>query len=206
VRTLALRGLTALAAAVLLATVLGAAASARNFSISNQTIRVTWRRLEFQEVAIISCPLTLEGSFHGRTFPKVARTLIGLITRATFAEASCTNGQVAARGVPWHLTYESFTGLLPNITALRILLAEFLWRITTFTRTCTYGTPADNILFSANINGTSEFTTLVPVTGRTTIHLLEGSLCPVERTFAGAAEDGNITLLNSSTRVRLTLI
>jgi hypothetical protein len=197
-------------AAVLLATILGTA-SARNFSISNQNFRVTWSRLELDselESFTIRCQVTLEGSFAGRTFPKVRGTLIGAITRAAFKTESCTGGQVSARAVPWHLTYEAFQGLLPNAIAIRLLIARYLISVRFLERTCTYGTATDNLGFSASVNASRELTELRPMQGRDTSHLLEGPFgCRLDRRIAGAGGDGVIRLLNASTtRITLTLI
>jgi hypothetical protein len=75
--------------------------------------------------------MTLEGSFHSRTMTKTAGALVGYITRATI-KRPCTGGTVWAHNgetnevlggtvsntLPWHVRYNSFTGTLPNITAI----------------------------------------------------------------------------------------
>jgi len=202
-------GLTALITAMLLASALSTA-SARNLSLSNQSFRVTWSRLEF-EGGILSfrCQLTLEGSFHSRTIPKVERLLIGSITRITIKEESCEGGvrMSVAKAPPWHITYEGFTGRLPNIGTIRPLMQRFQFNIILLGATCRYGTATDNLTYSAILNAAGEVTNLVPLTGRDIAHLLNGSeICPPELAFAGSATDGRVTLLNSTTRIRVTLI
>jgi hypothetical protein len=203
-------GLTALMAALLLASAL-TTASARNLEISNQRFRVTWSRLEFQSSVItLRCPVTLEGSFHSRTIPKVERLLIGGITRFDIKKDSCTNGRVLAEEehLAWHVTYEGFTGTLPAISSARLLLSRFLFWIEVMTRRCIYGTRTDNITLSAAVNAGGEVTTLTPVAGRNVANLLEGPPgeflgCPSTVTLSG---EGTVTLLNSTTRIRIRLI
>ncbi|MBS1869629.1 MAG: hypothetical protein JSS99_08200 [Actinobacteria bacterium] len=122
--------LTLLAAVAVLAVAVGTANAGR-FSTSEQRFRITWSSFElggFTE--LIRCRVTLEGSFHSRSFAKVAEALVGYITGGTIAHP-CTggeqwlfngrevqNGTTLANTLPWHLRYESFSGSLPNITEL----------------------------------------------------------------------------------------
>lgn len=200
-------GLTALLAALLLAVAISSS-SARNFSVSNQNIRATWSSLEFaSSLVTIRCQVTLEGSFHSRTVAKVARTLVGAITRAVLKTEGCTNGQASARALPWHITYEGFTGVLPNVTSVRLLVSRFLLHRVISGITCDYGTATDNITLAANINAASEVTELSPVAGRNTASLLEGgAFCPATGSMNSAAGDGRVALLGTVTRIRVTLI
>lgn len=105
-------------------------AAARNFNISNQFFRITWRELSFFDQGFPEealCPVTLEGSFHSRTFQKVIESLIGYITKAVVHEAACRDqvgGAAAARflqeRLPYHIRYAGFTGALPAITSLKV--------------------------------------------------------------------------------------
>ena len=206
-------GLTALAAALLLSVAVSAA-SARNLSVSNQNIRVAWSRLEFQSrdrSITVRCRITLEGSFHARTIAKVARTLIGALTRIAMHRESCTGGQaLPSRPPPWHLTYEGFTGTLPAISSVRLLMARFQFDIIAVGNRCFFGTATDNITFSAALNAAGEVTSLAPVSGRNTANLLEGPGggeffgCPSSGVLVGT--EGVVTVLNSTTRIRVTLI
>jgi len=202
-------GLTALIAAMLLASALSTA-SARNLEITSATnFRTTWSRLEFQSsLTTWRCQVTLEGSFHSRTIPKVARLLIGSVTRINVKEESCSGATMRPdRPPPWHLTYEGFTGRLPNIETIRLLLQRFQYAIIAFGVTCRYGTSTDNLTFSAALNAAGEVTNLVPVTGRNIANLLEGGgLCPATSTLVGAAGDGATTVLNGTARIRIRLI
>jgi len=201
-------GLTALLAAMLLASALSTA-SARNLEVSNQNFRVTWSRLEFQSsLATVRCQVTLEGSMHSRTIPKIQGLLIGAITRITIKEESCTGGTARPeRPPPWHLTYEGFTGRLPTIESVRFLAQRFQYAIIAFGATCKMGTSTDNITGRTTLNGSGDAVNQIPLTGRNIVNLLEGGgLCPASGTFVGGEADGVITLLGTTTRIRVTLI
>lgn len=209
----------ALAATAMLA---AGIADAREFSITNQTFRATWRSLEFRGGEIvIRCPLTLEGNFHARGITKVARNLIGQITRGIVKQESCTNGRVAifngvevyngtveASSLPWHLTYESFTGTLPSITSIRFLFSRFLFGVRDNLGACTgrYGIETDNVTLSAARAAGGEITTLTPVAMRNLFLLLRrdgGVLCPE---IGAVAESGEVFVLGSTVRITVTLI
>jgi hypothetical protein len=64
------------------------------------------------------CDLTLEGSFHSRTFPKTPELLIGYLTRVGTANCTLTTTILTAT-LPWHVRYTGFSGALPDITAIR---------------------------------------------------------------------------------------
>jgi len=201
-------GLTALMAAILLASAVSTAL-ARNLSIDSTTFRVTWSRLEFQSSLVtVRCQVTLEGSFHSRTIPKVARLLIGSITRISVKENSCTGGTARPeRPPPWHLTYEGFTGRLPTIETVRVLMQRFQFAIIALGVTCKYGTSTDNITGSANLGATGAIASLTPLTGRNIAHLLEGGgLCPETGTLASGASDGEVNPLNEFRFIVVTLI
>ena len=205
-RTFARTSTAVLAAALLLAAAVNTA-SARVLSVSNQNIRVTWSSLEEVGAITVRCRVTLEGSFHSRTIVKVARTLIGAITRATVDEANCTNGSESPRNetLPWHLTYEGFAGTLPNIFSVFVLLSRFRFRlISPGICTADYGIATDNITSRASLNASREITELEPVAGRNRLTLHSGTaFCPGSRTFLGR---GTVTLLGTTTRIRVTLI
>jgi len=207
-RTTIKLSLAALMAAMLLASGLSTA-SARNLSVSNQNWRVTWSRLEFaSSLVTVRCQVTLEGSFHSRTIPKIQALLFGAVTKINMKTEGCTGGTMRPeRPAPWHLTYEGFTGRLPNIETIRLLLQRYQYAITAFGVTCKYGTPADNLTFSGALNAAGEVTNITPLTGRNISYLLEGGgLCPATHTLTGTATDGTVTLLNANTRIRVTLI
>jgi len=211
---------SALAAALLLAAAV-ATASATRLSVSNQNIRVTWTSLEKTSPGVVTvrCQMTLEGSFHTRTIAKVTRSLIGAITRAQVKQESCTNGSVAPfNGVdryngtttpntlPWHLSYESFNGTLPTISAVNVLFNR--WRFgLTVAGLCTgqYGAETDNITFAASLSS-GAITSFTPVVGRNTLSLIRrdaGLACPASELISG---NGRVTLLGNTTLITITLI
>jgi len=207
-RTYIKLGLTALIAAMLLASALSIA-SARNLEFSNLHFRVEWSRMEFRSALVtIRCQLTLEGSFRSRTIPKIERLWIANITRINIHEPSCTNGRVTPGGTPpWRLTYENFAGRLPRITQLGLLLQRFQFLIEALGINCTYGTETDSITFSAILLREEQITNLQPRVGSNIANLREGGgLCPSTGTLEANAEDGEVTLLNSSTTVVVRLI
>lgn len=201
------------------------AASARNLSSSSQTFRVVWNPLTFASEAgtpEIRCRVTLEGSFHSRSIAKVARALIGSITRAIVGRPCERNTAWAFNGtetnetlgnttlptsLPWHLTYENFSGTLPNITRIGLLLdrARFLLRATIlgFPVLCTYTL---NAAAGRNAAGIAErevggaLTTLAADPSRLISSDTGG--CPSGR-FSGS---GPVTVLNSAARITVTLI
>lgn len=199
---------TALIAALVLASAVSSA-SARNLSYTGSSLRVTWVKLEFTNeigVPAIRCTVTLEGSFHSRTIPKVARLLIGLLTRAS--AAGCTNGRMtpSAETLPWHLTYEGFAGTLPNIRAdiPLILRVAVLVEAPGF---CNgrYGSATDSISYTAVIEGGGGITTATPVVGRNRLTLVQtlSGICPTRGGFVG---EGTVTVLNSTTGITVRLI
>jgi hypothetical protein len=200
------RAITAILAASLMLAAATSTATARSLSFSNQNIRATWSSLEFNAGVTARCGVTLEGSFHSRTITKRLGTLIGAITRAVIDERNCTNGTGRARTetLPWHLTYEGFAGTLPNITTMLALISRFrLNIIAPGLCTADYGTATDNITGQANVAG-REVTTLEPIAGRNTATRHSGSaFCPATGRFEGR---GNVFLLNTTTRIRITLI
>jgi hypothetical protein len=108
-------------------------ASARNISISHGELwLVTWTQLRFVSGfgTAVECDVTLDGSFHYRTFIKLRDTLVGYITRAISGRCNTGSATILTTNLPWHIRYQSFEGTLPNITGirLRLILAEFRLR------------------------------------------------------------------------------
>lgn len=120
---------------------LAGAASARSFSSSTQTFRVTWHEFEISdESGAVSaiCPLTLEGSFHARTYAKVAGALVGYINRAGLASTCPFEFRLLTETLPWHVRYRLFSGVLPNIATVAWSVVGFAIRLRepTFGTTC----------------------------------------------------------------------
>ena len=219
--------LTALAAALMLASAIGTASAGR-LSTSNQNFRITWTSLEFVSTVTIRCPVTLEGSFHYRSIIKRERSLIGLVTRAIVNQAGCVNGTgsafngteryngiVPASTLPWHVTYESFAGVLPNISSIRLLLARTRFGIETgfFAGECAVqvGSATDNISADAAREPGGNITTLTPTEGRNRATIIQVDedpfgACPREGETGALRGIGQVTLLGNTTRIRITLI
>jgi len=200
--------LTALAAALPLALGVGAA-SARTLSMSSQTFRVTWSRLEFQNATFgvtVRCPVTLEGSFHSRTLAKTLGSLIGAITAARAKEESCTGGRVHLKNLPWHVTYEGFTGTLPNISGVVFLVSRFRFEVIE-PGICTgdYGTTEDNIKARGDRDASGAITRIEYPAGTNVANLVT-SLGMCAPTISIVGSEGLMTALNSSARITVTLI
>jgi hypothetical protein len=199
--------LALLGATVALGALVGTA-SARNLSISNQNIRATWATMEFSNPGagvLVRCPVTLEGSLHSRTIAKVAGSLIGFITRALVAEASCTGGRARVRGetLPWHVTYQGFTGTLPNIVRLNTSVVRPAFDVTAtffgFPITCTFRTSNVNGIFNREAGGAL---TNVQVEGRELVG--EGGFGCERGNLSGTST--SLTLQGANTRLTVTLI
>ncbi len=207
-RTSARLGAAALAAALLLAAAC-TTASAGRLSVSTQNIRVTWREIAFvTAAATIRCEVTLEGTLTSRSFTKTARTLIGAVTRAEANEAGCVNGRLSPFETPWHLTYESFTGTLPSIRTVELLLARFRFRAI-IPGVCPagaeYGAAADNITLKLFRETDTSISSVDTVTGRNVAtKIAGGALCPAEGRLVATL--GLLTVLNAATHVSVTLI
>jgi hypothetical protein len=214
--------IAALTATLLLACAVSSA-SARSLSVSNQSIRVTWARLEFAEALVtIRCQVTLEGSFHTQTIAKIVGSLVGYVTRAIMNQSACTNGRgavfngteaynggTAPNTLPWHLTYESFQGSLPNITALQALVTGFRTGIEASGCVAQYGAATDNITASANREASGGLTSLSPVAGRNGLTKIREdndpfNICPGSASMVGTST--SLSVLSSTTRLTITLI
>lgn len=199
---------TALVAALGLALAVGSA-SANRLSYSSQLFRIIWTSLTFSEAGgnfPISCPVTLEGSFHSTTFSKVRELLVGFITRASVNNAGCTEGQatILSESLPWHVRYQSFTGTLPAITGVRHYLIGAAFQIEPglgircLARSSEAFPAAGDATREAGGNITSlspDSTLAIPVTG---------TACPEAGIFSGSGEV--FVQGSNTTRVRLTLI
>ncbi|HKG03452.1 MAG TPA: hypothetical protein VKB03_09735 [Conexibacter sp.] len=119
-----------LAAALLLA--LSVTSSASRLSYSSREFRIMWASLTFsaEEGGVaITCPVTLEGAFLERTHTKVTEALAARITRSTVGTCSEGRATILAETQPWDVTYQSFTGTLPNITGVRYALINAAFQV-----------------------------------------------------------------------------
>jgi hypothetical protein len=146
-------------------------ASASRLSASEGRLRAIWTRMGITGgFGTINCELTLEGSLHSRSIAKTSGTLIGYITGAAIRN-TCGNFQltVLRETLPWHVTYRSFAGTLPNISGFSTSISGFAMRLreTAFGASClllssaerpvlmTYSRQtATGVLSSATLGGT----------------------------------------------------
>jgi len=185
------------------------AASANRLSYSNQAFRIIWTSLTFSESGgnfPITCPVTLEGSFHSATMTKTREQLVAFITRAEVNNLGCTEGQatILSETLPWHVTYQSFSGSLPSITGVRHYLIGAAFQIEPglgiicLARSSVRTPAAGNAAREAGGNITSltpDPSLAIPVTGTN---------CPTAGVFSGT---GEVFVQGSNERrVRLSLI
>ena len=114
-------------------------ASAGRFSLSATRLRSTWARWDFAGgFGTVECELVLETTFHARTFAKVVNTLIGYVTEGRVNRCARGGRTILRETLPWHVTYRSFNGTLPNITAISTTIPgfSFIIREPTFGITC----------------------------------------------------------------------
>jgi hypothetical protein len=195
-------------------------ATAGRLSTSNTRFRVTWNTLQFVVGALQqTCRVTLEGSFHSATIRKVAGSLIGAVTRAIVDSTNCRGTNEPQRAtllqesLPWHVTYESFEGTLPNINSITLLLRRYEFQISAtvedVTGRCLYidgGFPEENMAGNITRNTTTgALSSLSTVRGRYA-SFVTGSpagACPMTSRIEGT---GQVFLLGNTTRISITLI
>jgi hypothetical protein len=220
VHTRTTQWLTAITAAILLLTAIATNATAGRLSTTEQSFRNTFTSLEFTAGSTIRCRVTLEGSFHSRTIPKVRGLLVGAITRAIVAHP-CTGGEVwadngsevqplgvAPQRLPYHMTYDSFVGTLPAITAVALALsrASFVLQATILGLTCRgrYGRVEDTIGTTDALGAGGAITSLSPNGSSSLVEQLGPSrVCAATGRFSG---NGVVTNLSTGARISITLI
>jgi len=119
-----------LAAALTLALGAGTAAANRGF----QTEEGGRSAAEAREYQIrigeltITCDVVRYISLH-RTIAKAALSLAGIVERVEVR--NCRNGtlRVLPALLPWHMQYQSFSGVLPNISGIRMRVIGLGWLI-----------------------------------------------------------------------------
>jgi len=183
-------------------------ASANRLSISNRNIRIVWTELIFTGAggeALLTCPITLEGSFRSATIAKVIGALIGHINRATVAEASCRGGRmtISQASLPWHITFEGFTGTLPRISSVTLLLRGMNYSLEVFGVVCGYGRPEKNAKSIANVESNGGIASLDIDTSIALAKLSGGILCPGTQGFSGHA---SVTLQGTTSKITVRLI
>jgi hypothetical protein len=211
--------LVALVAALALAAAVGTASAAR-LEISNQAIRTVWREVRATALGLeITCPVTVEGSFHSRTISKIRNALVGYITRAIGNHPCRGSGEIyilnateilevtaTTNSLPWHIRYDSFTGTLPNIRSVRLQFvgASSLVEIRGFGLKCLYLSTVESPLLATA--GLGEEGTITEVNfERATIPVKAGQspLCAASATIEGT---GQLTLLGNENAVTIRLV
>jgi hypothetical protein len=188
-----------------------ATASAARLSVTNQSISITWSSFRFNE-GRAQCPVTLEGSLHARTMPKVQGQLVGYIMRGRTSACSVGSAVLLTpedgqrSSLPWHIRYDSFTGTLPNIASVRWHIIGFSYRILKELELCLYAsTAAHPALLDLSREGGSGALTTGRFFGTEGILLVAGNIavCEPSGLLGGS---GSVTLQGSATRVTLSLI
>jgi len=193
--------LSVVGAAVLLGALVSTA-SARVLSSSSSTFRATFSRVDYTGgFGTMECALTLEGSLHARSISKVPLGLIGSITRAIFGTCPRGSATILQESLPWNVRYMSFEGTLPNITAIhvRVLYPAFRIREPTFGITCLAQTENEEPLFLTFSRDTVARTL-------TTARISGEAATTCGQTLALRSNGGPITVLNSTSRITVTLI
>jgi hypothetical protein len=186
--------LAAFAASSLLAFAV-AAASAREFTTDETRFLAQWTALTLRArvlggEVVIRCPVSLEGSFHSATIRKVAESLIGYVTQAIAKVESCTGGRAQPRqtSLPWHIRYESFEGVLPNINKINLRLVGAGFTILEPVR-CEYTTSATNPARGELALG-ADHRTVTELTANSTARIPSSTIgCP-EGVFEGRGSVG----------------
>jgi hypothetical protein len=144
--------LSALLSGLALVTIASQAAG-RRIEVTQQQVKAVWTSaepiiFELEAGMRMSCPVTLEGSFHSRTLSKVADELIGYVRRFTLNSSTCRRQglesiSVLAETLPWHIQYRGFQGTLPNITGINYEIVGSSFQVTQSGLMCLYrGTEA----------------------------------------------------------------
>jgi hypothetical protein len=193
--------LAAIVATVLVGALAGSA-PARTFFTTSQTLRTAFTSVTFRNAfgILAACPLTLEGSLHSIRIAKVRESLIGLVTRAELGTCSTGSMSVLRETLPWHTRYESFTGTLPNISAIKVGIVGLRVRIREPLLPCLITTTEENPGIATFSREVLTRTLTTETLGGTGIEETCGHLVTIESTR------DPVTALGSATRVTVTLI
>ncbi len=122
--------LVAMTVAIALAFAVGMADASRSLEIEpNSSVSVIYERMVLNGGAgTITCEVTLHASLH-RSIPKTSGTLTGIIESVLINTSGCRESagvgnvtDVRVLSLPWHIRYVSFTGALPEITSVRLII------------------------------------------------------------------------------------
>jgi hypothetical protein len=172
-------------------------ATARNLSLSNQNIRMTFNSIEFEATGVQdTCRITVEGSFHTRTTIKAPGSLVGYVTRVTLGQ--CQVGTtVLTSTLPWHVTYQGFAGRLPSITTINARVSGGSFRIGSCLVRAELQFAAERDLVTGALIGIEVPRQIAPI--------VEGFTCPEEGSVR-AVQSGQAYQSATTTRIIVTLI
>jgi len=181
-----------------------ASASATRLSVNRRDIRMVWNEMTFRTTSgeRVTCGVTLEGELEASTFAKTIDLRMGVITAA----ASSCSSTIRFLTVPsWDIRYESFSGILPEIRALRFKITGFAFNWVGFFYDCLYRSELSRPLaFEATRNlATSQLTRLDP---SSTTRLTPGGSCRPERDTVTISGSGTISKRGEGEGMFLTLI
>jgi len=202
--------LAGFAAALAISVAVGSA-SANRLSGSSRTLRAVWTELRFFGEGGIeaeaSCPVTLEGSFHSGTISKVVGVLIGHVTSAASGSgAACRRGSssVLKETLPWRLTYEGFSGTLPRITGVSVLLTGLAMKTDPgIGISCRYGHASENTRGIINLGASGEGNSL-KADEAIRLRGFGETFCPPEGGFEGTTS--SLTVQGGTTKITIRLI
>jgi hypothetical protein len=128
----------ALSAIILLAA-LTATSTARDLRTTATPIRATWTRMDMSGIfGTVECEVILGGPLHSTIINKIPNFLIGRIDRALVTRCARGAATVLVETLPWHITYSSFSGTLPNISSFSTHVAGASFSIEVFGFTCLF--------------------------------------------------------------------
>lgn len=210
-----------LVGALVAAALTTAVAGARAISMGDGNIRAVFR--EFRSGGSggsveIRCPLTLEGSFHSRTYAKVRGTLVGQITRAAMGHpcsgtggdmyvlngVEVQGGRTVPNTLPWPLRYFAFSGTLPRLSSVTLDIINFSWIYPPFGEICLYrSTETNPARFVWEVASEGRVTGIRAEAEPPVLLNSGGILCPAEITYANS---GTISRLGTTSPISITLI
>ena len=107
-----------------------ATASAAWLSSSELALIAGWERMDIAGgFGTVECTLVLENVLHRSIFTKTVNSLIGYVQYANISSCRRGSATVLRETLPWHIRYRSFTGILPRLTSLSLLVTGIAFRI-----------------------------------------------------------------------------
>jgi hypothetical protein len=180
-------------------------ASARNYSVSSQTVRAQFRELNFRLPFFTTrCQVTLEGSLHLRTIAKLPGSShsIGYFIFARQGPCSAGSATILTETLPWQVSYLAFSGPLPNIATVLIDIYNFGRRVRE-----PFGI---NCLMRSSVEEPAVATLTREVGGTLREAELGGSIRTGEECFREVgtftSDRGTVTVVGSTTRITIRLI